>query len=270
VVAIVVTFGSSSKLDRLVDCLAGELTLAGCRHPKGMEPKMNPLWSNDEELFSLARRELFTAVVGDVMDKLDLCHQFLPPQIQPLQRDMVTIGRAMTALEADLREEEMTGSGAALSQKPFGLMLEALDDLKPNEVYICTGASPRYALWGELMSIRARKCGAAGAVVDGYSRDTLGILALRFPTFSYGSYAQDQAPRGKVVDFRVHLQIDGTRVQPGDIVFGDVDGVCVVPRHSEVEVFTRALEKARGEKKVRKAIEAGMSAKEAFETYGIM
>jgi regulator of RNase E activity RraA len=235
-----------------------------------MGPKTNPLWSNDEELFLLARRELFTAVVGDVMDKLGLCHQFLPPQIQPLQRDMVTIGRAMTVLEADLREEEIADSGAALRRNPFGLMLEALDDLKPNEVYICSGASPRYALWGELMSIRARKCGAAGAVVDGYARDTFGIIELQFPTFAYGSYAQDQGPRGQVVDFRVALEMAGTRVESGDIVFGDVDGVCIVPRHAESEVFARALEKARGEKTVRKAIESGMSAKQAFETYGIM
>jgi regulator of RNase E activity RraA len=176
----------------------------------------------------------------------------------------------MTVLEADFFEERQTGGQTPLSQKPFGLMLEALDDLKPNEVYVCTGASPRYALWGELMSLRARKCGAAGAVVDGYSRDTRGILALQFPTFSYGAYAQDQGPRGKVIDFRVPIEIQGVRIQPGDIVFGDVDGVCVIPHRAEAEVFNRALEKARGEKTVRKAIEAGVSAKEAFETYGIM
>jgi regulator of RNase E activity RraA len=231
---------------------------------------MNRLWANDEALFSLARQELFTAVVGDVMDKLDLRHQFLPPQIQPLQRDMVVIGRAMTVLEADFFEERGMGGQTAFSQKPFGLMLEALDNLKPHEVYICTGGSPRYALWGELMSLRAGQCGAAGAVVDGYSRDTRGILALQFPTFSRGAYAQDQGPRGKVVDFGVPIEMNGTRIQPGDIVFGDIDGVCIVPRSAEEEVFVRGLEKARGEKKVRKAIEAGMSAKEAFDTFGIM
>ena len=149
-------------------------------------------------------------------------------------------------------------------------MLEALDDLKRNEVYICTGSSPSYALWGELMSTRALKLGAAGAVVDGYSRDTTGILKLNFPTFSHGRYAQDQAPRGKVIDFRVPLQIGEVRVESGDIVFGDLDGVCIVPRAIEQEVFTRALEKARGEKRVKKAIEAGMSARAAFDKFGIM
>jgi regulator of RNase E activity RraA len=203
------------------------------------------------------------------MDKLNLRRQFLPPQIQPLDRRMMAIGRALTVLEADFFEELAVGH-SSISAKQFGLMLEALDDLKANEVYICTGASPRYALWGELMSIRAQRCGAAGAVVDGYSRDTHGILELGFPTFSYGAYAQDGGPRGKVVDFRVPIEIEGARIQPGDIIFGDVDGVCVVPKVAEEEVFVRALEKARGEKKVRKAIEEGMSATEAFRTFGIM
>ncbi len=228
------------------------------------------LWTDDTGLFALARTELFTAVVGDIMDKLGAQRQFLPPQIRPLRGDMVTIGRAMTVLEADVFSEKPAGGRNPLLQKPFGLMLEALDDLKPNEIYVCTGASPAYALWGELMSTRALRCGAVGAIVDGYSRDTRGILALGFPTFSYGPYAQDQAPRGKVVDFRVPLQIGDVRIQPGDILFGDIDGVCAVPRALEREVFTKALEKARGEKVVQKAIAAGMRAKTAFEKFGIM
>src|SRR5690606_9202305 len=145
------------------------------------------LWNSDEELFRIARAELFTAVVGDVMDKLGLMHQFLPPQIKPLNPDMVVIGRAMPVLEADVFGERIEGSANSLMSKPFGLMFEALDDLKPNEVYVCTGASPKYALWGELMSTRAIKLGAAGAVLDGYSRDTRRIPALRFPTFSWGT-----------------------------------------------------------------------------------
>jgi regulator of RNase E activity RraA len=183
---------------------------------------------------------------------------------------MVTVGRAMTVLEADVFTDACPGSANPLLSKPFGLMLEALDDLKTNEIYICTGASPTYALWGELMATRAMKLGAVGAVVDGYSRDTTGILEMNFPTFSHGRYAQDQAPRGKVIDFRVPLEIGGVRVNPGDIVFGDIDGVCIVPREAEQEVIALSLEKARGEKLVRKAIEEGMSARAAFDQFGIM
>ncbi len=231
---------------------------------------METLWKDDEELFTLARRELFTAVVGDVMDKLDLRRQFLPPVIRPLVREMVTIGRALTVLEADFFEEAYPEGRNPLSTQSFGLMFDALDDLKTNEVYTCTGASPRYALWGELMTVRALKCCATGAVLDGYSRDTNGVLALQFPTFSWGSYGQDQGPRGKVVDYRVPIEIGGVRIQPGDIVFGDVDGVCVVPRKAEDEVFLAALSKVRREKSVRKALEGGMTAKAAFQEYGIL
>ena len=228
----------------------------------------NGKWKNDNELFSIIRTELYTAVIGDIMDKLGLLQQFLPPEIKPIRQDMFVAGRAMTVLEADVFGNE-NNRNPVLSQ-PFGLMLEALDDLTTNEIYLCTGASPSYALWGELMTTRALRLGAAGAIVDGYLRDTRGILALNFPTFSYGSYAQDQAPRGKVIDFRVPLQIRGVSISPGDILVGDVDGVCVVPKAAEDDVFRLAIEKARGEKIVQKKIQEGMSANEAFRTYGIL
>jgi len=221
-------------------------------------------WSSDAELFALARKELFTAVVGDVMDSLGLRRQFLPPQIRPLGNDMVVIGRAMPVLEADIEGEPPA------SEPKFGLMFEALDDLREQEVYVCSGASPTYALWGELMSLRAMKLKAAGAVLNGYCRDSRGILALNFPTFAFGSYAQDQAPRGKVVDYRLAVQIGDVRVEPADIIFGDRDGVCVIPRRHEEEVFAKAVEKVRGERLVARAIEGGMSSAEAFRKFGIM
>lgn len=225
-------------------------------------------WQTDEQLFELIRKELYTAVLGDIMDKLGYLHQFLPPHIRPLSENMFVAGRAMTVLEADVIHEASKYNDSL--NKPFGLMLEALDDLARNEVYICTGSSPSYALWGELMSNRAMKLGAVGAVVDGYSRDSSGILRLGFPIFSHGSYAQDQAPRGKVIDFRVSIEIAGIRINPGDIVVGDLDGVCIIPSQIEQEVVIRSLEKARGEKIVQMKIMDGLSAKEAFEKYGIM
>jgi regulator of RNase E activity RraA len=226
-------------------------------------------WRSDGDLFDLARRELFTAVVGDVMDVMGLHHQFLPSQVKALDDEMVLIGRAMPVLEADVFVEERPGGDGPLARR-FGLMFHALDDLRAGEVYICTGASPRYALWGELMSLRATKLGAAGAVVDGFARDTWGIRRLRFPTFCHGSYAQDQGPRGKVIDFRVPLEIGGVRVEPGDVVFGDLDGVCIVPATATEETFRRAVEKVRGEQRVQQALEQGMSATEAFATFGLM
>jgi regulator of RNase E activity RraA len=176
----------------------------------------------------------------------------------------------MPVLSVDVFREKIEGSANKLMEKPFGLMLEALDNLRANEVYVNTGSSPRNALWGEMMSTRARILGAVGAVLNGYSRDTRAILNLNFPTFSWGSYGQDAAPRYKVVDFRIPVEIGNVPIRPGDILFGDIDGVCCVPKAVEVEIFTKALEKARGEKLVKKALDDGSSAVSAFEKYGIM
>lgn len=217
-------------------------------------------WKNDAELFELLRRELYTAIVGDVLDTFGMRRQFLPPQCRPLRPDMVVAGRAMTVLEVDVSQEP---------QQAYGLMFEALDSLRPREVYVAAGASPGYALWGELMSTAARARGATGAVLAGMSRDTRGILALDFPVFSYGCYAQDQRGRGQVVAHHVPLEIDGVHVQPGDIIFADLDGALVVPQAVETDVITTALEKSRKEKTAIKDLAAGRLAVDVFKAYGI-
>jgi regulator of RNase E activity RraA len=226
-------------------------------------------WLDDAELFALARRELFVAVVGDVLDRMGLQRQFFAPELKPIDPAMVIIGRAMPVLEADCFAERGGGPGP-LSVRPFGLMFQALDDLKPGEVYIAAGGSRRYAQWGGLMSTRAIKCGAAGAVVHGHHRDTNEISRLGFPVASFGSYAQDQGPRGKVVDWRVPIELDGARVVPGDVIYGDRDGVLVVPAAAVDDAFVGALEKVRGENAVLAALQAGMSTVEAFERFGLM
>ncbi|MCH7227044.1 RraA family protein [Verrucomicrobiaceae bacterium E54] len=230
-----------------------------------------PGYRSDRELFDLMREGLFSAVIGDVMDVMGHTRQFLPPEIQPLRDDMIVVGRAMPVLEADdFGGGEGPGRTGQDLNQPFGLMLRALDDLKEDEVYICSGSSPTYALWGELMSTAAGNRGAAGAVVNGYSRDTPGILKLGFPTFSMGRFAQDQRARGKVIDFRCTIGFGDVTVRPGNIIFGDLDGVVVIPREIERETLEAAWQKAHGEKQVFEAIKGGMGAQEAWDTFGIM
>lgn len=106
--------------------------------------------------------------------------------------------------------------------------------------------------------------------MDGYTRDTNEIFKLNFPVFSHGRYGQDQGAHGKVVDFRVPIEIGGIRIEAGDILFGDIDGVLVVPQRVEKDAISRALEKVRKENLVKKALEKGMSTVEAFRTYGAM
>lgn len=220
---------------------------------------MSTEWTNDHELFEIMRRELFTSVIADTLDAHGYLSQMLPPGLRPLRAGMKAMGRAMPVLETDSVNE----------QEPFGVLFHALDDLKPNEIYIASGASSAYAMWGELMTTAAIRRGAAGAIINGYVRDAEGIVALNFPAFSWGSYAADQKMRGRALAYRVPIMIGGVTVRPGDILCADEDGVVVVPQAVETAVITDALAKARAEKTLRRDLEAGMLAVDAFKKYGI-
>lgn len=216
---------------------------------------------SDDEVLALVREKLYTSVVGDILDSLGRTHQVLPPEMRPLEPSMKLVGRAMPVLNADVFGPQ---------RQPFGLLPESLDQLELNDVYIGCGGAMRCAYWGELLTAAARTRGAAGAVVDGFHRDTTKVLSQNWPVFSRGGHAQDSAVRLKVIDYRVPVEIGGVWITPDDLVVGDVDGVVVVPADVEAEVIERALEKANAENVVRKAIENGMSTVEAFEKYGVL
>jgi 4-hydroxy-4-methyl-2-oxoglutarate aldolase len=218
-------------------------------------------WKSDSDLFALCVRELYAPVVGDILDDLGYTHQFLPQPIQPLREAMKLAGRAMPVVMIDVFGRQ---------KKPFGLLTEALDQLQPGEVYVASGGEMRCAYWGEILTATAKKRGAVGAVINGFHRDTPRVLEQNWPVFSRGRFAQDSSVRTQVVDFRCRIEVGQVSVGPGDLVFGDLDGVVTVPKTVEAEVIERALAKARGEKLVRKEIEAGMSSTAAFKKYGIL
>ena len=141
--------------------------------------------------------------------------------------------------------------------------------LKPNEIYIATGAH-HSALWGELLTASAKARGAAGAVLDGYTRDTAMVLEQDFPVFCSGTWAQDSSIRTYVFDYRCDIEIGQVTIRDGDIVFGDVDGVLIIPREIAEEVIKKALVKASTEKTMRRAIENGMPVTDAFEKFGVL
>jgi 4-hydroxy-4-methyl-2-oxoglutarate aldolase len=218
-------------------------------------------WQNDTQLFELISITLYTPVVGDVLDALGRWHQFLPQAIQPLETHMKIVGRAMPVQIAD---------AWGFQKHPFGRLTEALDQIEPSEIYVATGGSLNCAAWGEILTATARTRGGAGAIIDGYHRDTPRVLEQNWPVFSRGRYAQDAGVRSAVIDFRCPVEIGGVNIKPGDLMFGDLDGVVVVPQAVEQEVIVRSLEKARAEKVVRREIEAGASSTHVFSKYGIL
>lgn len=217
--------------------------------------------TEEKKLFEQIKKELYTPVVGDILDTLGYYHQFLPQSIQPAREEMKLVGRAMPVLMIDVYGPQ---------KKPFGLLTEALDQLEEGDIYLASGGEMRCAYWGELLTATARTRKAYGAVINGFHRDTPQMLSQNFPVFSRGRYAQDSGVRTQVVDYRCPIEVGGVKVEPGDLVFADLDGVLIIPKAVEAEVIEKALEKARGEKVVRKAIEGGMSSTEAFRTFGIL
>ena len=216
---------------------------------------------SESELFSMIEARLHTPVIGDILDSLGYTHQFLSPAIRPLHPERRMVGRAMPVLIGDT----FGGRG-----KPFGRLTEALDDLRAGEIYLARSGRLECAAWGEILTATARGRGARGAVIDGYHRDTAAVLAQDWPVFSRGSFGQDAGARAEVVDFRVPVEIDGVRIDPGDLVIGDIDGVLLVPQRVEVEVIELALQKVQAESRTRRAIEDGMSSTTAYETFGVL
>lgn len=222
---------------------------------------MSTEWKSDAELFALCCRDLYTPVVGDILDNLGFTHQFLPQPIQPLREKMKLAGRAMPVLMIDVFGKQ---------KQPFGKLTEALDQLQPGEIYLASGGEMRCAYWGEILTASAKKRGAVGAVINGFHRDTPKVLEQNWPVFTRGRFAQDSGVRTQVVDYRCPIEVGQVAVRPGELVFGDLDGVVIIPQQVEAEVIERALGKARGEKLVRTEIEAGMSSTAAFKKYGIL
>ena len=214
------------------------------------------------EPFEEMSRLLFSSVIADALDACGYRDQILRHDIRPLYPDAVVVGRALTVLSVDVYE---------IPEEPYKLELEAVDALKPGDVLVAqTNGTTRSSLWGELLSTAAEVRGARGAVIDGFTRDTQAICAMKFPVFVRGIAPYDSKGRSDVIAYDVPIECGGVKVCPGDLVFGDYDGVVAIPRAAEEQVLKAAFEKAAGEKEVKEALENGMSATAAFQKYGIL
>lgn len=217
-------------------------------------------WKNDKELFEILKKELYTGVLCDMLDTIGYSHQYLPRQIQALRPTDVMVGRAFPTIICDVYGEQ---------EKPLGLLADAVDHIKEDEVYIVTGGDRRCSYFGEIMTATIRKNGGVGAVIDGYMRDTRQVLEQNFPVFSMGRDAQGSIYRNQVIRYGCPVEIGNIKINPGDLIFGDIDGVVVIPKEIEEKAIAVTLAKVRGEKDTRSAIESGMSAVDAIKNFGV-
>jgi len=216
------------------------------------------------DFFATIARQLYTAVLSDVLDELGFRAQALPPSIRPLDDTRNMVGVARTGLYREVFE-------VRAGENPYELEIALVDDLKPDDVAVFgCGGSTRIAPWGELLSTAARARGAAGCLTDGFVRDIRQIRQLGFPVYHAGIAPLDSKGRGKVADIDVPIECGGVRVLPGDLVVGDADGVIVVPRAVEADALDRAFAKVSGENRTREELERGAKLADVFARHGIL
>jgi len=205
---------------------------------------------------------LNAAVISDMLDRLGAREQAMRADIRPVYSGAIVVGRAYPVLNTDVFE---------LDDDPYRGEIEAVDSLKPeNVMVICTNRSTRTCVWGELLSTAARARGARGAVIDGYTRDVAQITTMQFPTFSTGMRIVDSAGRGMVIGHGCPVICGDVLVKPGDIIFGDIDGVIVIPKELEDKVIPLALEKMGKEDSVRNELLKGATLGEAYAKYKVL
>jgi regulator of RNase E activity RraA len=219
---------------------------------------------NDNDFLPTLRARLYAAVLSDVLDELGLRNQAMKPQIRPLDDDLVMAGFARTGLFHEV-------DGVLPGENPYELEMRVLDDLAPGEIvaFAC-GGSTRIAPWGELLTTAARARGGVGAVTDGFVRDVRAIRGAGFPVFHGGIAPLDSKGRGKVVDIDIPVECAGVAIASGDLIFGDVDGVVVVPRNVEEEVLARAFDKVDRENVTRDELIKGARLKDVYARYGVL
>lgn len=223
---------------------------------------MNAQQLTEQQKFEEMKKTLYAAVICDTLDELGYRNQAMRENINPINNDWVLVGRAKTVLAVDVYH---------VTENPYSKEIEAIDSVKPGEVLIgCTNESIRNGLWGELLSTASKMRGAHGAVVDGLIRDTKKILELDFPVFATGTKPVDSRGRGMVIDYDCQVQCGGVNVMPGDIIFGDRDGVVVIPQHLFDEVYDMAMNKATRENASRMELLDGKFLRDVYDKYGVL
>lgn len=212
--------------------------------------------------YSPHQAELYSAVLSDVLDALGHRANALPPSIRPLNPSWQVFGRVRTLSAVAVASEP---------RFPYAKEMECIDSLKPGDVLLASTQGDRTsALWGELLSTASQAHGARGVILDGLTRDTSKILAMNFPVFATGFSPLDSKGRLDVIEFDAPVKIGDCVASTGDLLFGDVDGVVVIPAHLAAAALPKALEKVRGENRVREELAKGRSVREVFAEFGIL
>lgn len=204
-------------------------------------------------------QQFFTPLVSDVMDRLGIPSHVLPHGVQaiPFEPALKVAGLAFPC------RVEPTSEYIEISK-----LLEMVDNIPKNAfVLVASAEDTGAALWGGLMSTRAKARGAVAAAVNGGIRDFEQIASLGFPVFGKYRCIKDIRRRGYMAEYGVSIEFDGVRVKPGDVVFGDANGIVVIPTGHFERVYHELLESIHGEHRTAAGLADGRPAQELFTEF---
>ncbi len=207
-------------------------------------------------------QSLYVAVVSDCLDRVGVRGNVMLPHIRPLYQSAKLAGFARPVHAITVNEPPVDPGDWYRGE------LQAVDGLGEGDVMVVSTIDGSY--WGELLATAARFRGARGIVADAYTRDTLALIEMQFPTFVAGISAYDSIGRVDVESVDTPIECGGVTVATDDLVLADCDGVVVVPAEVAEEVLSLAEEKVSGEDLVRAKLAEGMPVWEAFRTYGVI
>ena len=203
---------------------------------------------------------LYTAALADVLDDLGHRDQTLPPELRPVAPGMRLAGQAFTVAG----ERGPQADWDATIRKTLAM----LGSVPAGHVAVYETRHDRSAHFGELSAVSLASRGVAGCVIDGGCRDTRFIADEGFPVFARFVTPEDSTWRWSVTATQAPIEIGSVRIEPGDWVVGDEDGVVVVPHAVASEVLEAAEAKAATENEIRNAVRSGVTPLEAFERHG--
>ena len=218
------------------------------------------------EEFPISEKELCdryekvtTPMVNDVLREMELLYQTFPNNILPLREEMKVAGIAFT----------IKGSKNLSLENEMAERAKMLEAIHENSVVVWdTCEDDESAQWGEIMTMAAKARGCRGAIVDGGVRDTHLVLAQEFPVFCRYRSSNGMLGRFRMIDYQIPVQIGGVMIRPGDVLFGDIDGVLVIPREVAYEVLLRTETIAENEEEIKMNIRLGMSPSEVVRRGG--
>lgn len=193
--------------------------------------------------------KLDTATISDALDRLGIVGQCY--LIKPRDSSFRLAGRAFTIKYGP-------------SQTPSGTVGDFIDDVPEGSVIVLdNGGRDDVTVWGDILTEIAHRRKIAGTVIDGICRDVALCMKLGYPVYAKDHWMRTGKDRVQVEAVNVPVNIGDVRVQPGDILRGDADGVVVIPQQHEEAVLATAETIEHAENKIRAAVRGGMRLDEA-------